>query len=82
MFLINTGYPPVGASGMATRIPRRNPNNINLSRTDAKVALAPCPLNKPTMQLVPLRYGLARPCQRTVDGASPEQPPVGRAPAS
>lgn len=58
MFLINTGYPPVGASGMATRIPRRNPNNINLSRTDAKVALAPCPLNKPTMQLVPLRYGL------------------------
>ncbi|KMM93699.1 toxin VasX [Pseudomonas lundensis] len=43
---------------MANSIPRRNPNNINRSRLDAKVALGVCPLSKPTLQLVPLRYGL------------------------
>ena len=43
---------------MVNSIPRRNPNNINRSRLDAKVALGVCPLSKPTLQLVPLRYGL------------------------
>ncbi|MGQ8918878.1 toxin VasX [Pseudomonas lundensis] len=43
---------------MANSIPRQNPNNINRSRLDAKVALGVCPLSKPTLQLVPLRYGL------------------------
>ena len=36
----------------------RNPNDINFSRTDAKVALGVCPLRKSTVQLLPLRYGL------------------------
>lgn len=36
----------------------RNPNDINYSRTDAKVALGVCPLRKSTVQLLPLRYGL------------------------
>ena len=42
---------------MSPHIPR-NPNDINFSRTDAKVALGVCPLRKSTVQLLPLRYGL------------------------
>ena len=36
----------------------RNPNDLKLRRTDAKVALGVCPLMKSTVQLLPLRYGL------------------------
>lgn len=38
--------------------PLQNPNDLNLRRTDAKVALGVCPLMKSTVQLLPLRYGL------------------------
>lgn len=36
---------------------RPNPNHIDLSRSDAKTALGVCPLRKPRVQLLPLRYG-------------------------
>ena len=38
--------------------PLQNPNDLNLRRCDAKVALGVCPLMKSTVQLLPLRYGL------------------------
>ena len=38
--------------------PLKNPNDLKLRRTDAKVALGVCPLMKSTVQLLPLRYGL------------------------
>ena len=36
----------------------KNPNNVNLSRDDAKNSMGTCPLMKTTVQLIPLRYGL------------------------
>ncbi|MES2870432.1 MAG: toxin VasX [Pseudomonadota bacterium] len=35
-----------------------NPNNVSLSREDARTSLGVCPLMKSSVQLVPLRYGL------------------------
>lgn len=35
-----------------------NPNHLDLRRSDAKSALGVCPLRKPKVQLLPLRYGL------------------------
>ena len=35
--------------------PLKNPNDLKLRRTDAKVALGVCPLRKSTVQLLPLR---------------------------
>lgn len=36
----------------------KNPNNVNLSRDDAKNSMGTCPLMKSKVQLIPLRYGL------------------------
>ena len=36
----------------------KNPNNVSLSREDARTSLGVCPLMKSSVQLVPLRYGL------------------------
>lgn len=36
----------------------KNPNNVNLSRDDARNSLGTCPLMKTTVQLIPLRYGI------------------------
>lgn len=36
----------------------KNPNNVNVSRDDAKSSTGTCPLMKGKIQLLPLRYGL------------------------
>ena len=36
----------------------KNPNNVNLSRDDARNSMGTCPLMKTTVQLIPLRYGI------------------------
>ncbi|MFP3517953.1 toxin VasX [Pseudomonas sp. SIMBA_077] len=36
----------------------KNPNNVNLSRDDAKNSMGTCPLMKTSVQLIPLRYGV------------------------
>ncbi|ROM56932.1 hypothetical protein BK649_01740 [Pseudomonas canadensis] len=44
---------------MSTSTPAgKNPNNVNVSRDDAKSSTGTCPLMKGKIQLVPLRYGL------------------------
>ncbi|WP_339456240.1 toxin VasX [Pseudomonas sp. EA_65y_Pfl1_P120] len=44
---------------MSTSTPAgKNPNNVNVSRDDAKSSTGTCPLMKGNIQLVPLRYGL------------------------
>lgn len=44
-----------------------NPNHLDLRRSDAKSALGVCPLRKPKVQLLPLRYGLV---ERLAPGAA------------
>ncbi|WP_228394075.1 toxin VasX [Pseudomonas helleri] len=36
----------------------KNPNNVNLSRDDARNSMGTCPLMKTTVQLIPLRYAI------------------------
>ncbi|WP_206016926.1 hypothetical protein, partial [Pseudomonas viridiflava] len=36
----------------------KNPNNVSVSREDARSSTGSCPLMKGKIQLVPLRYGL------------------------
>ena len=44
---------------MSTSTPvGKNPNNVNVSRDDAKSSTGTCPLMKGKIQLLPLRYGL------------------------
>ena len=47
-----------GAKLMRKPFYPKNPNNVSLSREDARASLGACPLMKPSVQLVPLRYGL------------------------
>ena len=43
---------------MSTVFWPKNPNNVNLSRDDARNSMGTCPLMKTTVQLIPLRYGI------------------------
>ncbi|WPX35474.1 toxin VasX [Pseudomonas sp. CCC3.1] len=43
---------------MSTVFRPKNPNNVNLSRDDARNSMGTCPLMKTTVQLIPLRYGM------------------------
>ena len=43
---------------MSTAFRPKNPNNVNLSRDDARNSMGTCPLMKTTVQLIPLRYGM------------------------
>ena len=43
---------------MSTAFWPKNPNNVNLSRDDARNSMGTCPLMKTTVQLIPLRYGI------------------------
>ena len=43
---------------MSTVFRPKNPNNVNLSRDDARNSMGTCPLMKTTVQLIPLRYGI------------------------
>ena len=43
---------------MSTVFWPKNPNNVNLSRDDARNSMGTCPLMKTTVQLIPLRYAI------------------------
>ena len=43
---------------MSTPFWPKNPNNVNLSRDDARNSMGTCPLMKTTVQLIPLRYAI------------------------